>query len=319
MLLGGIGVASRKKLKMEFRFYEVPQNEYVLPLLGENWIREYGSDTLMQHFHNLMEIGYCVSGEGELVLDDLTLPYGPGMLTIIPRNFPHDTISKIGTKSYWEYIFFDPKDILRDTYPEDRIFVEQIEKLVNEREQYYRAGENEYLVRIVRMLMDECRNRRSYSGECIRGMLLSLVMAIARQDNNPETREENFRNRGGIYRISSALEHISKRYMENIKLETLAACDNLSETHFRRLFVEYMNMTPVEYINLVRVQQACELMKTTQCSMEELAGRVGYTTVSTFNRNFRKIIGTSPYQYKKSSENYQGRLLNAKVSVKKGW
>ncbi|MCH5256614.1 MAG: AraC family transcriptional regulator [Lachnospiraceae bacterium] len=312
-------MAAKKKLKMELRFYEVPQNEYVLPILGENWIREYGWDNPLLHFHNLMEIGYCVDGEGELVLGDLTIPYSPGMLTIIPQNYPHKTISKYGTKSYWEYLFFDPKAILRDTYEGDRIFAEQIEKLVNENEQHYTVGENETLVRLVRILMDECRSRRNYSRECIRGLLLSLVMAIARQDNNPETKEENARNRGGIYRISSALEYVSKRYMENIKTEKLAACDNLSETHFRRLFVEYMNMTPVEYVNLVRIQQACELMKTTQCSMDELAERVGYTTVSTFNRNFRKVMGTSPYQYKKSSENYQGRLLNAIVSAKKGW
>jgi AraC-like DNA-binding protein len=53
--------------------------------------------------------------------------------------------------------------------------------------------------------------------------------------------------------------------------------------------------------------------------MEEVAVRVGYPTVSTFNRNFRKIVGTSPYQYKKSRDNYEGKLLNFKVSAKKGW
>ena len=118
---------------------------------------------------------------------------------------------------------------------------------------------------------------------------------------------------------AGALDYITKQYMEEIRMETLAACCNLSETHFRRLFVEYMNMTPVEYINLVRIQQACELMKKTHYSMEELAVKVGYTTVSTFNRNFRKIIGTSPYQYKKNSNSFEGKLLNLKVSAKKGW
>lgn len=78
-------------------------------------------------------------------------------------------------------------------------------------------------------------------------------------------------------------------------------------------------MTPVEYVNLIRNKQACEMMNKTAYSMEEVARRVGYTTVSTFNRNFRKIIGTSPYQFKKNSENYQGKVLHAKISAKPGW
>lgn len=314
-------MASKKKQEVEFRFYEVPQNEHVLPLLGESWIREYGSDIIKLHFHNLMEIGYCIRGEGEIILDGVSVPYGPGMLTIFPENYPHSTKSKANTKSYWEYLFFSPKDILRESYPDDQLFAEQIEKQINEGEQHYLKGENEELVSLVRMIMEECRHRKEYSEELIRGLVHSLVLAIARRDSVMENRIEvkSLRGKGGIYRISGALEYISKRYMEDIKLKKLAECCNLSETHFRRLFVEYMNMTPVEYINLVRIQEARELIKRTQWSMEEVAERVGYTAVSTFNRNFKKIIGTSPYQYKLSSNNYQGKLLNARVSTRKGW
>ena len=35
----------------------------------------------------------------------------------------------------------------------------------------------------------------------------------------------------------------------------------MSETHFRRLFESYINMPPMEYLNLIRVQKACELME----------------------------------------------------------
>ena len=322
-------MASRKKQEIELRFYEVPQGEMVLPLLGSGWIREYGNDINVLHFHNLCEIGYCIDGEGEMIFDDLVVPFEPGMLTIIPKNFPHTTKSKLHTKSYWEYLFFEPDDILNETYPDNKIFVEKIGKLVNENEQHFYAGENDEMVSIVRMIMEECRNRQNYSRECIKGLLLALVIAIARQDKGKNEQKEkalssgekteNMTHHSGIYHIAGALDYITKQYMEEIRMETLAACCNLSETHFRRLFVEYMNMTPVEYINLVRIQQACELMKKTHYSMEELAVKVGYTTVSTFNRNFRKIIVTSPYQYKKNSNSFEGKLLNLKVSAKKGW
>ena len=37
-------MGKKKKDTIELRFYEIPQNEYVLALLGENWIRDYGHD-----------------------------------------------------------------------------------------------------------------------------------------------------------------------------------------------------------------------------------------------------------------------------------
>ncbi len=43
-------MAARKKQEIEFRYYEIPQNEPCMALLGEAWIRPYGMDSL--HFHN---------------------------------------------------------------------------------------------------------------------------------------------------------------------------------------------------------------------------------------------------------------------------
>ncbi len=312
---------AKKKPEMEFRYYEIPQGERLLALFGNSWIRVYGNDTtdIKLHFHNLMEIGYCISGDGEVIFGENTVPYEGGMLTVIPPNYPHTTNSRLRTKSHWEYIYINPEDLLSEFYPGNPLFTKKILDRVNKKERYYVKGENEQLVTLVQMILEECRNRKSYSGEYIRGLLLTMLMSIARDDKDMVNKLEHYQPHGGVYQISGALEYISKSYMENIKMEMLAETCNLSETHFRRLFAENMNMTPGEYINLVRVQQACDLMKKTRCSMEEVAARVGYTTVSTFNRNFRKIIGTSPYQYKKSSENYQGKILDAKISARRGW
>ena len=120
-------------------------------------------------------------------------------------------------------------------------------------------------------------------------------------------------------KIVSALEYISKHYTEEIMIGDLAECCHLSETHFRRLFQTDMNMTPVEYINLIRVQAACDFMKKEDCQMEQVAARAGYQTMSTFNRNFKQIIGISPYQWKKQvTSNVRGRG-KYRVHAKKGW
>ena len=107
--------------------------------------------------------------------------------------------------------------------------------------------------------------------------------------------------------------------MHMIRVEELAKACHMSETHFRRLFEGCMNMSPVDYINLVRIQKACDLMKKTNDSMDIVAQKVGFATTSTFNRNFKKFLNTSPYQWKINPENYEHKLLNYHISARKGW
>ena len=119
--------------------------------------------------------------------------------------------------------------------------------------------------------------------------------------------------------ISKALTFISINYKETIRIEKLAALCNLSETHFRRIFTEYMNMTPLDYVNMIRVQMACELIRKTNRPMSDIAIKCGYDTTSTFNRNFKNITGVTPYQLKKNAENYESKLLKFHISAEKGW
>lgn len=63
-------MAKRKKDTMEFRFYELPQGESALVLCGESWKRVYGHEEFHLHFHNLLEIGICREGDGNMYLDE---------------------------------------------------------------------------------------------------------------------------------------------------------------------------------------------------------------------------------------------------------
>jgi hypothetical protein len=73
-------MSRKKKMKMEYRFYEVPEKCPVLALLGEKWVQNYGYQIDYLHFHNMMEIGVCYYGEGTIVLEDKEIPYDGGHL-----------------------------------------------------------------------------------------------------------------------------------------------------------------------------------------------------------------------------------------------
>ena len=78
-------------------------------------------------------------------------------------------------------------------------------------------------------------------------------------------------------------------------------------------------MSPMDYVNMVRIQKACDLMKKTNDSMDIVAVKCGFATTSTFNRNFKKFLSTSPYQWKINPANYERKLLNFNISALKGW
>lgn len=316
-------MGKKKKATMELRFYEIPQNEYVLALLGENWIRDYGHDEPNLHFHNLMEIGICRNGTGELILDEERIPYQPEMVSIIPCNYPHVTISaaKEGP-SFWEYLFFDPVQIAAELWQEDELLQREMLEKINRRALFLHEWETHNAALLVKMIMEEMRERKPYYKESVRGLLFALVTEIVRMNAQKVQSERPVypgRKNPGISQITEALEYVRMEYTHAIRVDELAFACHMSETHFRRIFEACMNMSPVDYMNLVRIQRACDLMKKTNDSMDMIAQKVGFTTTSTFNRNFKKFLNTSPYQWKIHPGNYERKLLNYNISARKGW
>ena len=70
-----------QKIKIEYRYYEIPEKELVLALLGEEWVRSYGLDYL--HFHNYMEVGICCHGKGEVLIEEQRYPFQDTKLATI--------------------------------------------------------------------------------------------------------------------------------------------------------------------------------------------------------------------------------------------
>lgn len=106
-----------KQNKVEYRYYEMPVDSYVLPLLGERWITNYGMDSL--HFHNYLEIGYCYYGKGRIVTEDQVFDYGDDTFTIISKNVIHRTWSNPERIERWEYLFIDTDHFFEYFYRDD--------------------------------------------------------------------------------------------------------------------------------------------------------------------------------------------------------
>ena len=107
--------------------------------------------------------------------------------------------------------------------------------------------------------------------------------------------------------------------MEPLRVKELADQVHISETHFRRIFSYYMKMSPLEYINFVRIHVACDHLEKTDESIADIAHKCGFMTSSTFNRNFKQVMGVTPMEWRKRPENYERQLLNFDIHSEEGW
>ncbi|WP_455719654.1 helix-turn-helix domain-containing protein [Agathobacter sp.] len=312
-------MAKRKKDTMEFRFYELPQGESALVLCGESWKRVYGHEELHLHFHNLMEIGICRQGNGDLYLDEDIYQYHDGDISFIPENFPHVTVSYGDVVNFWEYIFIDLRSIIEEMFPNNAAFQNEAVSTLSKRAVLTNIHQSSVAADYINGIIRETQEGKAYAQRTITLLVQGLVIELLRREDELPEENGDLVKGTNMSQIASALDYMNKHYSEQIKAGELSSLCNMSETHFRRLFESYINMPPMEYLNLIRVQKACELMKKTNEPMELIAQKCGFTTPSTFNRNFRKFLNTSPYQWKINPENYEHKLLNFRISALKGW
>lgn len=311
-------MARKKKDTMEFRFYEIPQGEPALVLYGESWVRVYGHDEFHLHFHNLTEIGICRYGDGDMYLDEDVCRYQNGTLTVIPENFPHITVSDGENANFWEYVFFDIKSIVEELFPGNPVYQSQVIESLNKSAFISDEKKDKVIADIINSMIDEAKNKKPYHQKKISLQLKALIIELVRKGDVSLEEEQPVKGTN-MAQIAAALDYINKNYDKPIKAIELANICSMSETHFRRIFEEYINMSPMDYVNLIRIQRACDLMKKTNDSMDLVAVKCGFSTTSTFNRNFKKYLNTSPYQWKINPSNYEHKLLNFRISALKGW
>ncbi|MGB5210044.1 MAG: AraC family transcriptional regulator [Gammaproteobacteria bacterium] len=96
-----------------------------------------------------------------------------------------------------------------------------------------------------------------------------------------------------------SLEILNDRLDENIALAELAAEFNLSPFHFSRMFKRATGFPPHEYQVQLRVARACELLcRNPRKRVADIACELGFADESHFRRHFRRIVGTTPSQFR---------------------
>ncbi|MGP3777340.1 response regulator transcription factor [Halanaerobium saccharolyticum] len=98
--------------------------------------------------------------------------------------------------------------------------------------------------------------------------------------------------------ISEMKAYIAENYQDGITLSELARKFNLSTGHLSNLFHEESGESFSDYLNMIRLNKAKELLKTTDDKIYQIADQLGFNDAYYFSSWFKKLVGASPTTYR---------------------
>ncbi|HZR56367.1 MAG TPA: helix-turn-helix transcriptional regulator [Terriglobales bacterium] len=104
-------------------------------------------------------------------------------------------------------------------------------------------------------------------------------------------------------RIETAIHIMHLEKNRNLPVRELARKVHLSEWHFIHLFKAETSVTPKQFIRYGKLKQAEELLGKSFLSVKEVAANVGFGDRSHFSRDFKKISGQAPSQFRDGKKN----------------
>ena len=100
-------------------------------------------------------------------------------------------------------------------------------------------------------------------------------------------------------RIVQALKIMHRQFGNGVKVAEIAEEVHLSYPHFLRLFEKNTRMTPIEYLNRIKLERAKTLLDTSNLLIEEIAEECGFQNLYYFSNFFKKETGVSPKEYRR--------------------
>lgn len=96
----------------------------------------------------------------------------------------------------------------------------------------------------------------------------------------------------------SIVDFCGKNFKGNLTLDYLAESLHLSKYYISHLINNKLHQSFTDYINNLRISEACSLLKNKNKKIADISEEVGFGTIRSFNRSFKQIMGVSPLEYR---------------------
>jgi len=102
--------------------------------------------------------------------------------------------------------------------------------------------------------------------------------------------------------VSVVTDYITHHYSESLTLDMLAQISHGSPYHLHRVFKRITGLTPVQYIQNIRMTEAKKLLVSTSLTVSDIGRQVGIANPAYFSALFRKLTGQTPAQYREQGQ-----------------
>ncbi|GHV02903.1 AraC family transcriptional regulator [Bacteroidia bacterium] len=274
------------------------------PRQGESFFIGIFQDILEQshwHYHNNYEISFITEGTGRRIVADSIEDFQPGDLVFIGSNLPHVWIADrerpdMSTRTLETVFLQFTADILSPmqlALPE----FHNVARALQLAESGMRI-EGQTVNDVSRWML-----QMPYMNGFERMVHFYMVMdAIGRcEDFKPLASREymSLRFMPGNKRIATIHRYLMNNYREQIDLGRLAAEVNMAEGSLCRFFKASTGMTIFEFLNRIKTDFACRLLMDPELSIMEVCLDSGYNNLSHFNKQFRRIRGQTPSEFRR--------------------
>lgn len=252
------------------------------------------------HFHGLMEIGVCTSGEGVCYVGGIEYAYREGSAQFILPFQPHYSISLGDRLSHWKWVFVDPRELevsMHDGDPFDYIALLQSGIGLSG---IFDGSRCPAVAKSIHAFIDELSSPAAPDKKEMSMLLMrQLLIILSRESQHIE------KIRIPLHTLDESLNALLKRIDESVasgvqpSVSALAAESGYSVSRFRESFRRAVGLSPKGYILNIAVRHAQSLLVNTSLSVEDISKQVGFTDVSSLYRSFTALRGFTPLEYRK--------------------
>ncbi|WNI14842.1 AraC family transcriptional regulator [Actinacidiphila sp. ITFR-21] len=269
--------------------------EHVVPTAASSWrlfVRREPRFDFQWHFHHEYELTWITGGSGTRIVGDRVEGYGPGDLTLIGPELPHTYVSTPGPDGQQAVVAQFRRDFLgRDLFECPEF-----------------GAVRDLLGRAARGLAFPPGAADPAALTCLppADRTLELLRLLVRLAGHPGARtlagdrHTPPLDRAAGDRIDAMVGLMHAAYARPLGLDEIARAAHLSPTSASRFFRRSTGTTITAYLNRLRIEAACHLLRDTDRPVAGIAADCGYASLANFNRRFRELKDASPREFRRN-------------------
>ena len=254
------------------------------------------------HLHNEIEWLYSIKGQMTVKVMDETIVLDEGDIIIINSFVIHSTINE-DENNHVCLIQFNPDVLVHNTMVSEYKYA--IPFMCQDRFRYkvIRPDFVGHQTEIAKLLLEtasEAANKQIGYEIMIKSNLYKLLALLYRFELIAyEKPSETSRAMIIKSKMAKVIAHIERHYDELIEVPHMAKLAELNPDYFSRVFKSVTGQSLIQYINTVRISIAEKLLITTERQITDILLETGFTSLSYFNRTFKKTKLCSPREYRR--------------------